>query len=620
MSFGNAEAGLFLSFSSGTRPGDANSDPGAGNHLKQRSEGERMEATALRATRVSRLPLERIPVRAIGLVASVTLAYNYSLQTLTRGLGLQTPLAYLALVPPIALLLGAANFKLHPNLRPINDRQLDWIIGLFLISFAAVITLFLPSAYSADFWLHRLDMIGLPFFTAGLVSLLYGVRRLWSMRWAIAFLLLAWPDPYVSVLSSAIGTSTDIALAVVTASLHVFPVAQPLGDGTFLINYAGGPFSLSVGSACSGINSLVGFLILGGALNTIFTGSLWRRVLWMIAGMMVVGFFNVIRIDMIFVAGLAAGEPFAIDVLHPVAGIIVFGVGALAMLGLAPWFGLSIPQAPRDELPADEDAAPRPPLRERMRAMATRVKSAASGPATGRPAEGSVPDARRSGATRRPAYSVAVALALGLMLAVPNAGFAHYDSLVDAFGTPTLGAIDPSTVAVPGWSSSPPVGFAQATQYFGSNGTWDRLAFSAKSPSSDGLSSVYLDVIRTDDSGSLASYGIEACYNFHGFTQVSNQTADVGAGVDAKMASFRSPDGGTDWSILWWEWPYNAGGQTRFERLVLLIPLNEADQPGGSTSQTTFQAAQLTLTTMAHEIVAQAIGVTAPTLNPATQQ
>jgi exosortase/archaeosortase family protein len=577
-----------------------------------------MEATALRATRVSRLPLERIPIRAIGLVASVTLAYNYSLQTLTRGLGLQTPLAYLALVPPIALLLGAANFKLHPNLRPINDRQLDWIIGLFLISFAAVITLLLPSAYSADFWLHRLDMIGLPFFTAGLVALLYGVRRLWSMRWAIAFLLLAWPDPYVSVLSSAIGTSTDIALAVVTASLHIFPIAQPVGDGTFLINYAGGPFSLSVGSACSGINSLVGFLILGGALNTIFTGGLFRRILWMIAGLIVVGFFNVVRIDLIFVAGLAAGEPFAIDVLHPVAGIIVFGVGALAMLGLAPWFGLTIPQPPRDELPLDEDAEPRP-LRERMRAMATRIRTAASttGADDSSPAR---PEPRRSGAPRRQAYSVAVALAMGLLLAVPNAGFAHYDSLVDAFGTPTLGAIDPSAVSVSGWSSSPPVAFSQASQYFGSNGTWDRLAFSANAPSSAGLSSVYLDVIRTDDSGSLASYGIEACYNFHGFTQVSNLTADVGAGVDAKMASFRSPDAGTDWSILWWEWPFNAGGQTRFERLVLLMPLNESDQPGGSTSQATFQAAQLTLTTLAHQIVAQAIGVTAPTPDPATQQ
>jgi hypothetical protein len=50
----------------------------------------------------------------------VALAYNYSLETLVRGLGLQTPLAYLALVPLIALALGAVNFRLQPNLRPIT--------------------------------------------------------------------------------------------------------------------------------------------------------------------------------------------------------------------------------------------------------------------------------------------------------------------------------------------------------------------------------------------------------------------------------------------------------------------------------------------------------------------
>jgi hypothetical protein len=59
---------------------------------------------------------------------------------------------------------------------------------------------------------------------------------------------------------------------------------------------------------------------------------------------------------------------------------------------------------------------------------------------------------------------------------------------------------------------------------------------------------------------------------------------------------------GTDWSILWWEWPFNAGGQTRYERLVLLAPLNSAGQSGG-TSTATFQTAQSTLESLARSIV-----------------
>jgi exosortase len=535
----------------------------------------------------------RIPIRAIGLVASVILAYNYSLSTLLRGLTLQTPVAYLALVPPIALLLGAANFRLQPNLRPIHDRQLDWIIGFLLVAIAGVVSILLPSAYSADFWMNRLDMLGLPFFAAGLIAILYGVRRLWAMKWAVLFLLLAWPDPYVSLLASAIGTSTDVALFFVDASLRVLPVAQPLGQGSFLVSHAGTQFSLAVGSACSGINSMVGFMILGAALNTLFRGRLWRRLAWLMAGLLLVGLLNVLRIDLIFVAGWAFGESFAIDVLHPVGGVIVFGVGATAMFVIAPAFGLRIPRPPRDEA-VSPDAA-----------------TALSGPAAPRLAM--LP-------LHRPMYPVAVGLLLGAMLAFPNASFAHYDSVADAFGSPTLGAVDPASIVVPGWQGSSPIGFDQATQYFGANGTWERVAFTAESAAAAGPGTFYLDVIRTDDSGSLAAYGVQACYDFHGYSQVSSLTADVGAGVAARIASFRSPIGGTDWTVLWWEWPFNAGGQARYERLVLLAPLNPGGLSGATTTDAAFSSAQSVLTQLARQVVAQAVSYVAPTAIPATQE
>ncbi len=533
--------------------------------------------------------VERFPIRATAVVAAVAIAYNYSLETLVRGLDLQTPLAYLALVPPIAVLLGAANFRLQPNLPAIHDRQVDWIVGLLLIGIAAAFTVLLPSAYSAEYWLRRFDMLGLPFFAAGVISLVYGVRRLWAMRWAVAFLLLAWPDPYVSALASLIGASTDAALTAVTATLVVLPFGHPLGNGVFLIDNASGPFSLAVSSACSGVNSLVGFLIVGAALNTVFRGGLLRRLAWLATGLIVVGALNVFRIDLIFVAGWLLGEPFAIDVLHPVAGVIVFGVGALAMLAMAPFFGLEIP---RPE-----------PVR---RAITDQVQHRAN--------------IRPSHQVLRPAAAIGASLLLAIGMGLPNSAFASYDSLINAFGTPTLGTIDPATISVTGWQASKPSDFGQATQYFGPNGTWERIAFAAAAPPPNTPSTVYLDVIRTDDSGTLAAYGVEACYDFHGFAQVDSATADVGAGVVAKVASYRSPIGGTDWSILWWEWPYNAGGQTRFERIVLLAPLAEADQPGGVTTTETFAASRTTLIGLARAVTAEAIRYLAPTPDPASQE
>jgi exosortase/archaeosortase family protein len=548
-----------------------------------------MEIAIARVTIGLGRPLSRLPVRGLVLVASVAIAYNYSLETLARGLSLQTPLAYLALVPLIALLLGAANFRLQPDLRPIHDRQLDWIIGLFLVAVAASINLLLPSAYSADFWLHRIDMIGLPFFTAGLISILYGVRRLWALRWAVLFLFLAWPDPYVTVLAAVIGTATDVALAAVEASLHVIPVAQPLGNGTFLITHGNDVFSLAVGSACSGINSLVGFVIMGAAFNTLFKGGILRRILWLATGLLLVGALNVARIDLIFIAGWAFGESFAIDILHPVAGIFVFGVGALAMLWTAPLFGLGIPE---------------PPLRNAVPVPARATKKQ--------------PVARTSSRRFRIAAPMVAGLTLAVLLAVPDASFAHYDSLVDAFGGPTLGAIDPGGLTVSGWQPAPSTSFDQATSYFGAHATWERVAFSSDAASPAGPTTVYLDVIRTDDAGSLASYGVESCYNFHGFAQVSNLSSDVGAGVQAKVASFRSPIAATDWSILWWEWPYNAGGQTRYERLVLLAPLDSTSQSGGTTTAT-FNLAESTIQSLARSIVSAGMNDPAQVSTQGTQ-
>jgi exosortase/archaeosortase family protein len=534
--------------------------------------------------------LARMPVRGLVLVASVAVAYNYSLTTLVSGLSLQTPLAYLALVPLIALLLGAVNFRLQPYLRPIHDRQLDWIVGLGLIAVAAFIDVLVPSAYTADFWLHRIDMIGMPFFTAGMVALLYGTRRLWALRWSVLFLFLAWPDPYVTVLSSAIGTSTDLALSAVQMSLQIVSVAQPVGDGTFLVNHAGGQFSLAVGSACSGINSLVGFVIVGAAFNVILRGNVIRRALWLVAGLILVGALNVARIDLIFLAGWAFGESVAVDVLHPVAGIVVFGLGALAMLWIAPLFGLRIPESPAvDSVVARAFAAtpaPRPRTAQRHRVLAP----------------------------------MAFGLAFALVLAIPDASFARYDSLLNAFGSPVLGTIDPNVLTIPDWQSSASSTFDQASSYFGQNATWERVPFSLTSTSASGPTTVYLDVIRTDDSGTLSAYGVEACYNFHGFSQVSNYSTDVGAGVQAKVASYSSPNGGTDWSILWWEWPFNAGGQTRYERLVLLAPLDPGTQIAGATDGVSFGQAETSLKSMAHSIVAAGMQDQAPATDAATQQ
>jgi hypothetical protein len=215
---------------------------------------------------------------------------------------------------------------------------------------------------------------------------------------------------------------------------------------------------------------------------------------------------------------------------------------------------------------------------------------------------------------------MAVGLMFAALLAVPNASFARYESLLDAFGSPTLGAIDPNGLTISGWQSGPSSTFDQANQYFGQHATWERVPFGATNLSASGPSTVYLDVIRTDDSGSLAAYGVEACYNFHGYTALLGGSQDVGAGVQAKVSAFRSPIAGTDWAILWWEWPFSAGGQTRYERLVLLAPLDPSTGSSGSTGNATFAGAESTLESMARSITSAGLKDPAQTPDPGALQ
>ena len=476
-----------------------------------------------------------LPLRAAAVVGLVLLAYNYSLITLARGLTLQTPLAYLALVPVIALGLAIARSRIEPKSLPIHDRQLDWIVGLGLLGIAAAVLILLPDPTSSTFWLQRIDLLTLPLFVAGLIALLFGVRRVWSLKGPIAFLLLAWPVPYTLFLSGVAGQFTELTAHLVAAFTRIVPLGHPApaDDTLFLVGSGPHAFSISIGSACAGVNSFVGFLLIGSALLFVVRGPAIRRVAWLSVGLLLVFGLNVIRIIGILLVGASLGQAAALDVLHPVAGLLVFNVGVFAMVALVPRFGLRF-IGPSDR-PGPSDPGQQSPVRRARPAML-------------------------------------VALGVAVTLAVTNAAYARYEAISNGLADARLGSFDVRAMHLPGWDSRFIAAFPQATQYFGSSATWDRLSFwSSAGASLTSTRSLYIDVITTADSGSLADYGLQACYQFHGYQIASVTGVDVGAGVQAQVIDYVNTKVVADWSALWWEWPYQTGGNTRYERVVILM-------------------------------------------------
>ena len=509
----------------------------------------------------------------MAIVVLVALAYNYSLITLFRGLSLQTPLAYLGLVPLMAIGLAVARLRVEPKALAIHDRQVDWIVGLGLLGAAAAVLILLPDPTSSTFWLQRVDLLTLPLFVAGLVALLFGVRRMWSMKAPIAFLLLAWPVPYTLFLAGAVSRFTEFTASLVAAVTRVIPIAQASkSDETlFIIGSGASAFSVNIGSACAGVNSFIGFLLIGTALLYVVRGPLLRRIVWLAAGLALIFGLNVLRIIGILAVGAGFGQDAALEILHPVAGLLVFNLGVIAMVALVPRFGLRF-VGPADRPGSDEREASSP--------------------------------------VRRVRPALLISLGLAIVLGVTNAAYTRFDAISSGLADARLTGFDARSLRLPGWESRFIAAFPQASQYFGGSATWDRVSYwsNAGAPLSS-TRMLYLDVITTDDPGSLAAYGLQACYRFHGYQIASVTTADIGAGVHAQIIDYRNTKMDADWSALWWEWPYTVDGLTRYERVVVLMSEGPNSEFTGvtaddvQTQEPRFAESDRFLVTLGREIV-----------------
>ena len=481
----------------------------------------------------SRQTLVRVvPIRALALLLIVTAAYHYSLLTLVRGLTLQTPLAYLAIVPVIALLLAWIRLAREPMLRPIHDRQVDYIVGFGLLGAALAILLLLPATLATRFWLYRIDLLSLPVFVAGMVSLFFGVRRLWALKVPIGFLFLAWPLPYAPLVGDwmeGFTGATERALILLSGILP-FAVPAPAGEGVFFVGEGMSAFAVTVAAACAGVNSLVGFVLIGGALAYVVRGRLVRRVLWLSSGLVIIWLLNLARIELVFAVGALFGRQAAIDILHPFAGLMLFNLGVFGMLVAVRRFGLHFVELPRSIVEPD----PQP------------VRS-----------------------VRAP---MIIGMGLALLVGFSNAAYAQYETIAGPLGEARLKPFDIRTAQVTGWESGFVASNEAGKQYFGPDSSWDRLLYASTDAAVLRASvPVYVDVITTPDPGSLVEFGMEACYAFHGYRIDSQAAVDLGAGVTANIVDYHNARVDADWSALWWEWPYQADGKTWYARIVIFV-------------------------------------------------
>lgn len=515
--------------------------------------------------------------RTAAVVVCVVLAYNYSLQTLVQEMGQQTPLAYLGLVPLIALLLGVVLAQRRSGAPDIHDRYLDYIVGIPLLTLAMGLLIVAPEGLPSVYWLHRLDLLSLPLFAAGAISLAFGVRTLVRIRAAVLFLFLAWPYPYVVLLDHELTWFTDTTAGAVKAVLQLIPVASVAPNGDFLVSHASGvsqSFTVSVSSACSGINSGLGFLIVGAAAAILMRGRLALKLLWLVSGTAFLFVVNVGRILLVLAAGGLWGEHFAIDILHPLIGLAMILGATLVMLLWLPHFHLSLGLGTTRRRPGTH---PKPRPAQKL-------------------------------AVRRARIPLTVLAVLSVVAMFANAGMSRFELLAFGLGPSRLSPGSVASAPVSGWTLSEVATYSWAPRYFGTGGTWTRYAYIETSTPTNAAppAAITVDVIGTSDLGTFSTYGLEACYGFHNYSLTSTSTVDLGGGLAGKVMRYSIPGTGGYWLGLYWEWPVSVPGGEQYQRVVLSVDSSlTANEPNAQR-----------LVSLARELVKQAAHQ-APTSGPA---
>lgn len=503
--------------------------------------------------------LTKTRVKVGVLVVSVFAAYHYTLSSLLQTIGFDTPLAYIGLVPLLAL--GLAWVRRQPRTAepPIHDRQLDYLIGVPLIAAAMVMAYVLPGHLGDMYWVNRIDLVSLPFFVAGVVVLLFGTRVLWRQKVAILYLFLAWPWPYTTILLGTLGGFTNLTVAGLRRVVKVVPVATALpgiaNTGLFNVNHHGQVFPVSVVTACSGVDGMVGFFLVGAGFATLVAGPIIRKVLWLAMGLALLWTTNLLRLLLIFWVGERYGERLAIGILHPLAGLVIFCLGVLLMLLMLRPFGLSL-----------VDFRPTPGNHPRPAIDPTPGMDAGLLPRPPGPARQAVPRIFLAGGV------VAIA---ALLLAVNNSTLRSYDPVASASGEPRLTSFiaDPGTPA--GWEANYVTEYTANKPLFGASSLWYRFSYGeAPNHQSSELSSslpVTADVINAGGLSGFAAYGVTACYSFHGYVLHNVAKVSLGNGINGQAMSWTTKDGFQDWTIVYWIWPVKMASTTRYERVILYL-------------------------------------------------
>ncbi len=437
-----------------------------------------------------------------------------------------SPLAYLVWVPPVAMLWAVDNLR-RVQAYP-DDGELNALLGGTLALVLGLALVGGPHLWPYVFTADDIALLLWPVWALALAWLWFGVGATPALLAPLAFLWLAWPPLMllVAVHSQGLLLTLDRTLLGNLARLAPAWLRLAPGTGSVRILHAGRWLELTVASACSGADSILAAAILLPFLLSRSRGDPGRRIALIALALAVAFVLNLLRIGILFVALHAWGEAFALGLLHPVLGSLLFAALAVALAEVAERLDL---------LPRPKDAG------VNTLALPTPARILGGAAAALLVLVGLLPVMTAApGALGRP---------IGVRSLVPLALFPALPGLRPVI----LGTFDDSSILGPA-SDSAAVAYS------------DRAGAYA-------LAEIWV----TPTLGALSSYGFDQCLLFHGDDVRARRSLVLGPGTLATLYAVAMPPAhiGRAASLyldLEWSHEVRVRGRSAYVRIALALP------------------------------------------------
>jgi exosortase B len=184
------------------------------------------------------------------------------------------------------------------------------------------------------------EVVGILVVAMSLVLLLRGVQAL--RVWAFPFFFLIFLVPLPGVLVQAVTIPLKTAVSYV-AEVLMYHAGYPVGRTGVILTV--GQYQLLVADACAGLNSMFTLEALGLLYANLmgYTSKL-RNVLLAILVVPIAFVANVIRVLILIMVTYYLGDEAGQGFVHTFAGMVLFGVGLVMMLGTDTLLGRALGQ------------------------------------------------------------------------------------------------------------------------------------------------------------------------------------------------------------------------------------------------------------------------------------